>query len=53
MQFLKRLKINYLIEALVMIAVGVVLIVWTGDSIRFFARLGAGRRCGRGGIFQK
>ena len=39
MQFLKRLKMNYLIGALVMIAVGVVLIVWTGDSIRFFARL--------------
>lgn len=39
MELLKKVKINYLIEAIVMIVIGIVLIVWTGDSIRLFARI--------------
>lgn len=39
METLKKIGINRLIEALVMIIIGVVLIVWTGNSIRLFARI--------------
>ncbi|SFB84894.1 HdeD family acid-resistance protein [Butyrivibrio sp. YAB3001] len=39
MEALKETKLSYIIEAAITIVIGLVLVVWTGDSIRLVARI--------------